>query len=222
MEQNLSPTKQPLDQSGSIIPLFAMFSTAFLSLLLFAVDGYMRIQARLEVQNLGEYLSLAALHGFYEPVMDDNDFVERNANLLAALQESQGDNSVTGLWSSGTGWNFSGTTCSCNSCSGNGWKIDYGYYDTISDSFTKVNSMDPHNPNLCDTTLINAILLETSIPSNSRLISFFSNNNNDSQGNSTQIRTSSISVTYTVGTKRIYRTMKKSASGNAMDSNFSS
>ena len=218
-------------ESGIVVPIFAISLTMLMALMMLGIDGYLKIQARIEQQNVAEYLSLAALHGFYEPAMDDTDFEERNVNVNDALLESNSDNGVLGVFANDEFWNFSFDRCSCNNCSEGGensqtsaWYIDYGNYDVATDTFTKVTSIDDENPNLCDTSLINAIKLELTIPRNylleHDLLSFFHKNKRDKHGviqGAGDIKISSIAITYTVGSRRIFRIIKKSASGEALE-----
>lgn len=204
-------------ESGIVVPIFAISLTMIMALFVFGIDGYMKLQTRIEQQNVAEYLSLAALHGFYEPVMDDTDFDARSENLIGALEETVSDNQILG-WPQMLNFN-NDMTCICGGCvlKRGGHYLYFGNYDQISNTFVQVPEIEP---GICDVDSINAVMIRLLSSKQHQLLRFFDKQMPSNLGqlrSAKSVDVRALATTYTVGAKRIFRIMKNSATGTELE-----
>ena len=196
-------------ERGGIIAIFTLFVPVLIGVLIISTDGFFWLQSRMDQQNISEYMNLAALSGFYEETMDENEFAPRRENVINALNEVAQDNAIIGMGTS-AGWNMS-TPGSCigAKCSGSGWKIIFGNWDGA--TFVKAEPVIPGEPDSIDTSMVNAISVTLTLPVGSSMLHFFANSETP-----TQVYSNSVATSYILGGRRHYKLIKTVANGSAI------
>jgi len=202
---------QSKNEEGVVIVLFAVFLSLAIPLFAYAVDGYFMLQSRLDQQNTGEYLSLAALSGFYDSE-NESDFTIRRQEAIDALAEIANDNKIIGLGSNSTSWVFDTENCNNAVCEGSGWRLELGFWN--GSEFTTASPIFEEVADSVDPSGVNAIMLELDLQSSSSIAKYFVKANTPDA----QIKVSSLTNSYMVGPNRYYRLIRNNAGGSALES----
>jgi hypothetical protein len=200
-------------ETGGILIIFAVFIGMMVMLLTLAIDGYFRLQARLEEQNLAEYLSMAALSGFEED--PDADYETKRVNALQALQSIQASNTI--LATENNHWNFNGATCSGPECSGTGWRLSFGQWVEAQGEgdFIPAQSISDDDPDLVDDSDISAVYFELDLPIDTISKFFINEDQRGGEEGSSSMRVSSVVHRVEEANQGYFRSAKITAKGKA-------